>query len=170
MHTGHIYYKNELFQESIIAYDSAAFYANEGKDPYLVHEIHLRLGQSYLMENKLGKALKLFDESEHVQDGGMSAADLEIAVQSLMSLMEPSYIEGKTEAAKFMRRLLYAGAIAIADASDGIGPEETLPLATKKTLYGFVNARYFWEFGAESTLEGNTFVLTLTFPIPSVPL
>lgn len=52
----------------------------------------------------------------------------------------------------------------------GVGPELTLPLATKKTLYGFLNARYFWEFGAESTLEGNTFVLTLTFPIPSVPL
>lgn len=70
------------------------------------------------------KALKLFDESEHVQSDGMAKADLEIAVQSLMGLMEPSYIEGKTEAAKFMRRLLYAGAIAIADASDGIGPEE----------------------------------------------
>jgi hypothetical protein len=54
----------------------------------------------------------------------MSKADLEIAIQGLMGLMEPSYIEGKTETAKFMRRLLYAGAIAIADASDGIGPEE----------------------------------------------
>jgi hypothetical protein len=54
----------------------------------------------------------------------MSKADLEIGVQSLMGLMEPSYIEGKTETAKFMRRLLYAGAIAIADASNGIGPEE----------------------------------------------
>jgi tellurite resistance protein len=70
------------------------------------------------------KALKLFDESVHVRTDGMAKADLEIAVQSLMGLMEPSYIEGKTEAAKFMRRLLYAGAIAIADATDGIGPEE----------------------------------------------
>ena len=70
------------------------------------------------------KALKLFDESAHIRPGGMSRADLEIGVQSLMGLMEPSYIEGKTEAAQFMRRLLYAGAIAIADASDGIGPEE----------------------------------------------
>lgn len=70
------------------------------------------------------KALKLYDESEHVRDDGMSKADLEIGVQSLMGLMEPSYIEGKTETAKFMRRLLYAGAIAIADASSGIGPEE----------------------------------------------
>ena len=70
------------------------------------------------------KALKLFDESEHVRNDGMSKIDLEIAVQGLMGLMEPSYIEGKTETAKFMRRLLYAGAISIADASDGIGSEE----------------------------------------------
>jgi len=52
----------------------------------------------------------------------------------------------------------------------GVGPELTIPIATKKKLYGFINARYFWEFGAQSTLEGNTFVLTATFPIPSVPL
>jgi len=70
------------------------------------------------------KALKLFDESEHARNNGMSKTNLEIAIQGLMGLMEPSYIEGKTETAKFMRRLFYAGAIAIADASDGIGPEE----------------------------------------------
>lgn len=70
------------------------------------------------------KALKLFDESEHSRHDGMSETDLEIAVQGLMGLMEPSYIEGKTETAKYMSRLLYAGAIAIADASDGISPEE----------------------------------------------
>jgi hypothetical protein len=50
------------------------------------------------------------------------------------------------------------------------GPELTIPIATKKKLYGFINARYLWEFDAQSTLEGNTFVLTATFPIPSVPL
>jgi hypothetical protein len=52
----------------------------------------------------------------------------------------------------------------------GIGPELTLPLATSEKLYGFLNVRYLWEFEAESTLEGETFVVTLTFPIPSVPL
>ena len=52
----------------------------------------------------------------------------------------------------------------------GIGPDVTLPLATSKKLYGFLNARYFWEFGAESTFEGQSLVATLTFPIPSVPL
>jgi hypothetical protein len=52
----------------------------------------------------------------------------------------------------------------------GAGPEVTIPIATKKKLYGFLNARYFWEFGAESTLEGKSLVVTLTLPIPSVPL
>ena len=70
------------------------------------------------------KALKLFDESEYERKGGMNKSDLEMSVQGLMSFMEPSYIEGKTEAATHMRRLLYAGAIAVANASDGIGEEE----------------------------------------------
>lgn len=52
----------------------------------------------------------------------------------------------------------------------GVGPELTVPIATSKKLYGFLTARYLWEFGAESTTEGETFVATLSFPIPSVPL
>jgi hypothetical protein len=52
----------------------------------------------------------------------------------------------------------------------GFGPELTLPLATKKTLFGFLNLRYFWESGARTSLQGNTFVATLTFPIPSIAL
>jgi len=52
----------------------------------------------------------------------------------------------------------------------GFGPELTIPIATKKKLIGFLNARYLWETGARSTLEGSTFVFTATFPIPSVPL
>jgi hypothetical protein len=52
----------------------------------------------------------------------------------------------------------------------GIGPEVTLPLASKSKLYGFANLRYFWETGAKSTLEGETLLVTLTFPIPSIPL
>ncbi len=52
----------------------------------------------------------------------------------------------------------------------GIGPEVTLPLATSKKLYGVLNARYFREFDAESTFEGDTFLVTLTLPLPNVPL
>lgn len=70
------------------------------------------------------KALKLFDESEYARKDGIKKGDLEIAVQGLMGLMEPSYMEGKTETATHMRRLLYGGAIAVANASAGIGEEE----------------------------------------------
>jgi len=52
----------------------------------------------------------------------------------------------------------------------GFGPEVTLPLATKQTLFGFLNLRYLWETGARSSLQGNTFVVTLTFPLPGIPL
>jgi hypothetical protein len=52
----------------------------------------------------------------------------------------------------------------------GFGPEVTIPLASKSKLYGFLNLRYFWETGARSTLEGNTFLLTFSFPVPSIPL
>lgn len=70
------------------------------------------------------KALQLFDQSEFLKPNGISSTELETKVQSLMGLMEPSYMEGKTETATFMRRLLYAGTIVIANASDGIGEEE----------------------------------------------
>lgn len=52
----------------------------------------------------------------------------------------------------------------------GLGPELTVPIATSEKLYGFLTARYLWEFEAESTSEGETFVLTFTLPIPSIPL
>jgi hypothetical protein len=52
----------------------------------------------------------------------------------------------------------------------GIGPELTIPLASKSKLYGFLNLRYFWESGARTSLEGNTLLLTFSFPVPSIPL
>jgi tellurite resistance protein len=70
------------------------------------------------------KALKLFDQSELSRTSGTSKTDLEIAVQGLMSFMEPSYLEGQSETAIHMKRLLYTGAIMVADASDGISDEE----------------------------------------------
>ena len=52
----------------------------------------------------------------------------------------------------------------------GIGPEFSFPIATKNRLIAFLNARYIWEFGARTQLEGSAFVFTATFPIPSVSL
>ncbi len=69
------------------------------------------------------KALKFFEDSE-LANGTMGSEDLEVAVQGLMSLMEPSYLEGRTDTAEAMRRLLFAGSIAVADANGHISDEE----------------------------------------------
>ena len=50
------------------------------------------------------------------------------------------------------------------------GPEATIPIATKTKLIALINLRYLWDFGARTTLEGQTLVITATFPIPSVAL
>jgi uncharacterized tellurite resistance protein B-like protein len=70
------------------------------------------------------KALQLFHQSSLMQVGGMGKAQLEIGVQGMMGIMEPNYLEGKTEVAKIMRPLFIAGAIAVANARDGIGERE----------------------------------------------
>ena len=70
------------------------------------------------------KALKLFHESKLMVDSGTSIDELDMGVESLLSMMEPSYLEGKTEVAEAMRRLLFAGSIVVADASGGISDAE----------------------------------------------
>ncbi len=70
------------------------------------------------------KALKIFHESELIVPEGMDIDELDLGVEGIMSLMEPSYLEGKTDIAEAMRRLLFAAAIAVADASRGISDEE----------------------------------------------
>ena len=46
----------------------------------------------------------------------------------------------------------------------GLGPEVTLPVVAKQRLIALVTARYQWELGARSTLEGETFNVFATFP------
>lgn len=70
------------------------------------------------------KALQHFHNSEFLTRSGISKEQLETNVQSLMGLMEPSYLEGKTDVAESMRRMLFAGAITIADASGSISEKE----------------------------------------------
>ena len=52
----------------------------------------------------------------------------------------------------------------------GVGPEVSIPIASKRKLYGFVNFRYLWETGVRNNVEGNLLVLTASFPIPGVSL
>ena len=78
------------------------------------------------------KALTVFDRSVLMRPGGIDKHDLEDQVQTVMGLMEPDYLKGKTEAARAMRNLFVAGAIAVADADDGISDKE------QKTLEEFL--------------------------------
>jgi len=82
------------------------------------------------------KALKLFEQSK-LYGGKGSKADLEVGVQSVLSLMEPSYLEAKTDRAEAMRRLLFAGLITVADAADGISEEELEVFAKFFGKYAF---------------------------------
>jgi len=70
------------------------------------------------------KALQLFHHSQLMQADGVGKQELEIGVQALMGLMEPDYLEGHTQVAKVMRALFIAGAIAVANARNGISDAE----------------------------------------------
>jgi Zn-dependent protease with chaperone function/tellurite resistance protein len=73
-------------------------------------------------------AAGLFADSELMKKGGAKRADLEAKVHDLMALMRPSYLHEKTGVAEAMRRLLFAGGVAIAAASGGIKDEEIAAL------------------------------------------
>ncbi len=70
------------------------------------------------------KALQLFHQSELMTRGGSSHEHLEVGVQRLLSLMEPSYLEARTDSAIAMRRLLFSGAIVVANADMGVSESE----------------------------------------------
>jgi len=70
------------------------------------------------------KALALFDQSELARPNGTSKDSLEVSVQRVMALMEPNYLEGKTDTAETMRRLFFAAALTVANASNGISDAE----------------------------------------------
>jgi hypothetical protein len=52
----------------------------------------------------------------------------------------------------------------------GIGPDVTLPLASRSTLFALLNIRYLWETGATTKTEGQSLVVMATFPVPSLKL
>ena len=49
----------------------------------------------------------------------------------------------------------------------GIGPDVTIPIATKSRLISLINVRYLWETEARFKTEGQSFLATATFPVPS---
>ena len=70
------------------------------------------------------KALKLFHESDLMATTGIDKPTLEDQVQQIMSLMEPDYLQGKTDSNRAMRDLFLGAAVVIANAYEGISKKE----------------------------------------------
>lgn len=70
------------------------------------------------------KALRLFFASSLMDENGTSLDELDVGVQRIMSLMEPSYLDAKTDSAIAMRQLLFSGAIVVAHAENGMSELE----------------------------------------------
>jgi len=70
------------------------------------------------------RALRLYDASVLAVKDGTSVDELEAGVQVLMTIMEPSYLEGRTDEAENMRRLLFAAALSVANANGKISDKE----------------------------------------------
>ena len=82
------------------------------------------------------KALKLFHESDLMTTSGIDKSTLEDKVQQFMSLMEPNYLQGKTESSRAMRDLFLAAAVVMANAYEGISKKE------RDTLERYLNQAY----------------------------
>lgn len=82
------------------------------------------------------KALTFFHASSLMLGDGYGKPALEDRVQQLMSLMEPDYLQGKTDASRAMRDLFLAAAVVIADAYEGISDKE------RKALKQFLGDAY----------------------------
>lgn len=79
------------------------------------------------------RAAELFAQSALVQTDGSDVDQLERDVQDLMSLMDPSYLQERSEAAEAMRRMLFAAAVLVATAK---GEPDKRSLAALEELLG----------------------------------
>jgi hypothetical protein len=52
----------------------------------------------------------------------------------------------------------------------GIGPDVTIPIATKSRLISLINVRYLWEGGARVKTQGQSLVITSTIPVGGIKI
>jgi hypothetical protein len=143
----------EIFGGSTVYFDEArtwhlsilAAYETHGKK----EDTNIRVGDLLTLEGGLGKSF---------MDGALAAG---VSYYAQWKISEDDLGLGFS---------LPGGPLSNKHRVFGFGPEVILPIASKKKLFGFLTLRYLWETGARSTLEGNTFVAMLSFPVPSIPL
>ena len=52
----------------------------------------------------------------------------------------------------------------------GVGPDVTIPIATKTKLISLVNVRYLWEQGARVKTQGQTLMISNTIPVGGIKI
>jgi hypothetical protein len=109
------------------------------------------------------------DTSQHVGDlltleGGLGRSFLKGAVKTGVAYYAQWKLTSDTLTG--LPALLVQGR----NRSAAVGPEITIPIATKSTLFGFFTARYEWEVYARTTTQGNTLVLSAVFPFKPIKL
>ena len=52
----------------------------------------------------------------------------------------------------------------------GVGPEVTIPIATKTRLISLVNVRYLWETGTQLKTQGQSLLVTTTIPVGGIKI
>ena len=147
------------------------FYADEKKSISIATtaywELHSRksgtadvnIDHVQLTNAKVGQLLTL--------EGGVAKSFLEGAASIGMAY----YAQFKLTQDEFGFRVQPpAGAIVGKHRVFGLGPDVTIPIATKTKLISLVNVRYFWEADARVKTQGQSLVLAAMFPIPSIKI
>lgn len=70
------------------------------------------------------KAAQLFSSCSVMTKGGMSPEQMEVEVGTVMGVMEPGYLKAKTDQGRALRRVLLAGGMMVAAATNGVSEEE----------------------------------------------
>jgi hypothetical protein len=123
-------------------------------------EGELQIGKTTLSDVKVGQLLTI--------EGGVGKSFLHGAA----SLGMAYYAQWKVTADDFGLGLsdLPAGPEPDKHRVFGIGPDVTIPIATKSTLIALVNARYLWETGAQIKTQGQSLLVTTTFPLGGIQI
>jgi len=138
-----------------LSLSTTAFWETHGKKDGQVHVDRVTIGNV-----KVGQLMTL--------EGGVGKSFLHGAA----SLGAAYYAQWKLTPDQFE---VSAAATHVAGVPDkhrvwGIGPDVTIPIATRTTLISLVNVRYLWEQAAQLKTQGQTLMMTCTFPIGGIKI
>jgi hypothetical protein len=132
---------------------TTAYWETHGKKEGEVHVDRVTIANT-----KVGQLLTL--------EGGVGKSFLHGA----LSLGAAYYAQWKVTADEFdfVSPVPIAGTIRDKHRVWGVGPDVTIPIATKTKLISLVNVRYLWEQGAQFKTQGQTFIITNTIPVGGI--